>query len=717
LRTSIGISENIGAPSIPKHEIPVAIGNEADRKTLYFPVKVTKDSIGLEEIILNDYTGTEAPSLFAYLEKNDMFLEVKGITFAKTNGVWMLKSNLEAVAKLQKDIMSDGRLILTNRGSIKTGTAFWPHLSPDADEPLIYYLGNDNRELIHAWTNMPRNIRIPYSDSGFVVSNDKEREFGIDRPAPYVRNHYAGEPFTKTEYNLYGTVEIADKPVSVVLNSLQDGEYDFKDRFISSGNSIAFLKNNSCDTYNSYSLSLGYGERYKSDMSVLRNAFFIFKFPEIDLPSNAKVSRHSLKIRMHLTAHTGTNVLDRVLVAYGYNDHARFNNILDIGFSRSSYYNRYLTQELTTPVELSNMQTGLLSVFLQRGSGFGSQNSDRTFWFSLEGLEINREIIFPLKDAKLFAGIAPQEISENTDTSNSVIPSIRGLLKAAGMDCKAEEEGDNITDIEYGLLLQGESAKFRDKLGSLAAASATIVRFDSFSNTFKVKSISRAGEITKHKISPKVLIEKGNIYSFKKQSPHRFDIFTGVEVTWGKNPITGKYENKTLVNKLGIYHNGIYSEQPIYVLEIWDLLRERLGKNIHICSGENVKTIENEWIMDKSGAEHFACNYLAWSCAPLLKAEIECITEWLKKENGERFEIGDFVYFHLPGYPDKLEKTTWIVSAIEDDLDNFTTSLQLLEAWGIEAPAEERYLLLENSGYVLLEEAEKKIELERTVWQ
>ncbi|MDR3000557.1 MAG: hypothetical protein LBU89_04755, partial [Fibromonadaceae bacterium] len=64
-----------------------------------------------------------------------------------------------------------------------------------------------------------------------------------------------------------------------------------------------------------------------------------------------------------------------------------------------------------------------------------------------------------------------------------------------------------------------------------------------------------------------------------------------------------------------------------------------------------------------------------------------------------------------PGYPEKLTRTTWVITGILSDLDNMVSTVELLEAWGIEAKIPEKYLLLEDERNILTE-TEQKIKLE-----
>ena len=322
-------------------------------------------------------------------------------------------------------------------------------------------------------------------------------------------------------------------------------------------------------------------------------------------------------------------------------------------------------------------------------------------------------IRMPLGDIKLYASgkIVGYADSTNSNLGKSIIPAIEGLLSAAEItDYSVFATGELTDDIEYGTIVKNEAVLFRDKLRELSTESATLVKFAPNEKTFWVKSVSRHFNHDVALIPLSAIILENNIYDFKMESPYRNDILNGLLVSWGKNAVTDKYEHSLLVDSNGIYKDGeMWNLRDSILGDKWLPVFEQLGKNRDSNIG-TTKSIDGKWIMDWAGTELMAYNYLCWNCAPLRKAQINCIIPALKKLN-KPVDIGDFICLDLPGYPPKLAKTTWVITGKHDDLDKMVSALELLEAWNMPVILPDRFLLLEN-GRNILTEAEQNIKLE-----
>jgi hypothetical protein len=344
----------------------------------------------------------------------------------------------------------------------------------------------------------------------------------------------------------------------------------------------------------------------------------------------------------------------------------------------------------------------------------------------LYGAKFFRSFVAPYTDdIKLYAkGKIATSHESSGDDGNFVVPALRSLISAAKIEgCEVELDGE-VPNIVVNDMLTNESADFRAKLKTLAIASSTFIRFGGMNNGFVVSSLERTGNTDIFQIPTDCLTLQNNIYSFSMQTPMKDQVYSGLEISWGKNIATGKYEHVLLVDEFGdVWHDGERKRdannyyQPKGNSETWSAIFERLGYNVgHGIN--NLKSIENEWIRDWEGAERAAQTYLSWCCAPLRKAQIKCVKPLMDEEakkKGKEVNIGKFVSLDLPGYPEKMAKTTWIVTSMTEDLDSFVTTIGLLEAWNIEAPTE-KYLLKEEDGDYINTEEEHHIKLEDR-WQ
>jgi hypothetical protein len=318
-------------------------------------------------------------------------------------------------------------------------------------------------------------------------------------------------------------------------------------------------------------------------------------------------------------------------------------------------------------------------------------------YFRFYRLKLERRVEFPYtEDIKLYT---KSEGSSNTNGTDFVIPAIKSLLDSVeyGHPYKVIQDGE-LSSISLGTMLTDETTEFRGKLKTLAIASSTFIRFDSLQNAFLVSSLEEQYRKEAVPIPLDCFVLENNMYSFAMQTPMKDQIYSALEISYGKNIATGKFEHRILVNVHGIEHDGSPSPLPN---SKWDNLKMQLIKNSN--NGiNNLKSIENEWIQDKKGAESAAYNYLSWCCAPLYTAKIKCITQLML----ESIDIGSFVWFDLKKYPSRLKQTVWIVTAISEDLDSRVSTISLLETWNAKNVPAESSLLTEDRNHINAEDGQ-----------
>jgi hypothetical protein len=332
-------------------------------------------------------------------------------------------------------------------------------------------------------------------------------------------------------------------------------------------------------------------------------------------------------------------------------------------------------------------------------------------FFSLRGMKIKRSVNFPFKDnLKLYtSNRGESDSAAHSFPESYVVQAANSLLRAANIPLYAAKAIGELKQTPVRHVMTDESAELRAKLKTLAIASSTIIKFNSVDYELRVIPLEKETQKTAAQIPLNCLALEGNMYSFSMQTSMKDQIYSGLEILYGKNIATGKYERRILVTENGIEHDEDESSLPITNLE-WDKLFSRLAKNSN--NGiNNLASIENEWITNREGAERAAYTYLSWCCSPLYAAQIKCVRQLLPSE----VDIGEFVKLKLPNYPAKMENTTWMVTAISDDLDSPITTISLLETWNAkESP--KGYLLTENRDFLNLEN-DNHIKLEESAWR
>jgi hypothetical protein len=342
---------------------------------------------------------------------------------------------------------------------------------------------------------------------------------------------------------------------------------------------------------------------------------------------------------------------------------------------------------------------------------FGNKPSD-TVLSQLRNIRVGYaraayEITVPLGSSKIYASGELASPASPAGNAMTVNPLIASLAFMAGRP-NACAEGDT-NSIAYGSLLDGKAFSLRDKLRSLAAESATLVRLDPSSEKIITSDLSLRKEHVLTRIKPDALALAGNLYSFKMESPDRGELLSGAVIRWGRDAETGKYEHAFSVQAAGIKQDGNDGGASAIPADEWNPVHERMKQNEGIGV---VKSVDAEWITSWEAAENMAYNLLRWNTAPMRKAQAACIFTVLgslRNEAGDpaNIDIGSFVAFDLPGHHRKLAETAWIVTGRHDDLDSMETTLELLEVRGMPAVPRDRYLLLEDGGNILTEQSEK----------
>jgi len=707
---SISIGESIGSPEIKKRDFPVVFGN-ADLSR--WPVKISKNEMNRTVIEISDRMLESFGGFFAYLEKRKQFV-LASFQSGKFSFATGWQSAVLGGAGASKGII---------RSPIGEGEPFAidyhnfdpDHIRPDPEKetPDNYIASDDNSdytECVQAWSS-----RLSDNGNTYVLGRDiPERQHSFsDR----------GE-LKELDADDDILIEMRNDPESLTLVSPISNPSSSP---YTRGNPSAFLELSGkyvsdwgSSRYDKPAQGL-YPEVFYAGLSNSTQVVFVLNFPETELPADGFV----FYLRFAL----------RLFWSISYSPSFNISNVESLGVLKCSVQiGDFISPLLNLPSQAGDVFTH--SFEFDFYSGARPKVSDLrsiklVFNIDIPSLNFIREgsitllagttffkARVPLSGVKLYAsGTFPGSSNSTGSTGESIISSVKGLLNAAGVPVADEfEHGYDVVEIgalsdaQYGLIAGGESVSLRDKMRSLAAESATLIRFAPNAKEILVKSVSRQIEHIPALIPLSAIVLENNIYDFKMESSHRDDIASGLLIYWGKNAETGKYEHSLLFDSAGLSRDDEYARTAGMIdHDKLESILNQLAKNSNANVG-NIKSIESEWIVDWEGAELMAYNYLCWNCAPLRKAQVNCILSALEDADGS-FDIGDFIYLVLPGYPDKLAQTAWVITGRHDDLDKMVTALELLEVWDMPVISPERFLLLESGEYILTE-AEEKIKLE-----
>jgi hypothetical protein len=621
---------------------------------------------------------------------------------------------------IRNSVVSEGNTRMTFRDGIsflteyvaRPGAAFLlSNLTVDKirqdTDPVNCIAGDEwSEENVQIWTN--QSMPTPEISGDFMVSLARDLDVNKQR-------HHEPQELLKT-YTKPRTIVLYlhnARPISISESKDPNASGGFRAVYCPcvSGNPALLFEpeNTNREDYPKVSFGEAIQKKIpattKSHSHIVTNSVLSLKFSEEGIPSDAIVT--DMYSDIHFQIH-----------GYYFSFDVKLGNRKKSLESSSKYYNRHdwdLTRscdfDRDLPLPLSETQLWQFVLRLGRTTQYKYWTDSKEDYFSLRDFRVTRKVEIPFTDnVKLYTNGIGEPAASNG--SNFVIPAIESLLDAAGIRdfYEVDKDGD-LGNVSVNSIMTDESAEFRVKLKTLAIASSTFIKFDSASNTFIASSLERSRKKISTEIPFKCFILENNIYSFSMQTPMKDQVYSGLEISYGKNIATGKYEHRILVNESGVSHDGENYPIPLTDEDLkWHNLQGMLGKN----SGNginNLKSIENEWIKDKEGAERAAYTYLSWCCSPIRTAQIKCFAPLLS-ELASCVDIGEFVWFVLPGYPEeKMKETSWMVTAIAHNLDSNIVTLSLLEKWNDHIPLE-GYILTEKDRNYINTENEQHIKLE-----
>jgi len=664
----INIGESIGSPEIKKSDFPVVLG---DAEILYWPVKTMKNEMNQSIIIVSERNLERFDGFFIYIESRNEFMPVnfevgdQKIVFSEGNKTATFV-NRDAIWKLENDISENDPFVIYSSYPITVIDTFRPDRSKETTNDYIVGEGA-NAEFIQAWSSRFASQSLGYELGRSILQH----------------NHFAGEAIRKVSDFKSNEAAFSVRNYPVSLTESSSGSYA-NSPFVS-GSPSFFLE----ASKNSKNIPLRWDMHPKVFHEQSANTF-TFVMQDLNLPSSTQVDYLSVFIRVKIED------ADIPIMR------------LSVGSITSFIYPQYTGEweRLSIPItgKLSATEAQKITLTFINGPLLGSE---KVAQLTLGALQVQLSLKAPFDEAKLYAKgkIAGSDIS-NPDSTHSVVSAMYSLLDYANISNYRVDiiNKDKLSASMYGSIIKNKAIKFRDGLRSLATESATLIKLNPASQSFGIKSISRQFEYAATLIPLNIIVLENNMYDFRMESAYRNDILNGILISWGKNFETGEYEHTLTIDFPGVYKDGKEWDMRDSILgDKWNSVKNQLEKN----KAENIgviKSIDSEWIMDWEGAEIMAYNYLCWNCAPLRKSQVNCIAPLFRVLN---LDIGDFVYIDLPGYPPKFVKTAWVITGTHDNLDKMITTLELLEVWDMPVIPDDRYLLLEDGGNILLESGEK----------
>jgi hypothetical protein len=720
--TSITFSERIGTPVIAKKSLPLVFGNSGS--DTFWPVKMTKNTFGIDEVILSETQYGSSGKLFMYLEEKE-------------------DSNPYVQVSFVNGVVSDDKTKITfeKKSAVSSYTIYQPiepaYFIPQTvakdlmqqNDPVNCIIGNGlDKEYIQVWTiqeapkeslNLTYNT-APSGSPNYTVqvgrSCDINKQKNYDfigstslllGDKPQMLSMWLEEYPSSISESGGGYSEGVRSTTTNPRISGNPGFFlDYKnDYFGVSKYPTVWLDKNSLETYNSQ-------RPQNNPANFITNSTFHLKFPEYKLlPDSATVQEFTVQLNYIYDGF-------RFIVNFCEGDnfegwYTRLNIGKENFKTRTSQEIQSMTSaiSITIPTNCQFSRTQHCRFIIDIGREERNEDNKPDF-FTLRRLKTRRLLHFPFSDnVKLYTS-APDTINSGSASGEKspVIPAIKSLLYAAnhGDNYEVRQDG-TLENTIVNSVMTDETAEFRAKLKTLAIASSSVVRMNRIGSEFLVSSLEKKHQKTPIEIPWECLVLENNIYSFSMQTPMKDQIYSGLEISYGKNIATGKYEHRILIDKESMEYDGEYSN-PVSDLE-WGTLRARLGKNF--SNGiNNLKSIENEWIVSREGAERAAYTYLSWCCAPLYTAQIKCV----KHPVLEGVDIGSFVKIAPPKYPDKLKETVWLVTAMSENLDSYVTTISLLETWNAKIVPTGKYLLTEDRDYINMED-DSHFLLEESRWQ
>jgi len=625
--SSLRISDWLGTPKIGQSLFPVSVG--AADEVSRWPVVLTREQ-GILHLAISSRPLKSKPTFWLkisqqkYLKINkfhtptdegSLMIKYLGNGYQNADITWEEKG--EAVYELKEDLGIENLIINDANADNKLRPP--PYFR---DKPDYYTLGeDDDMEIVEAWSNRVwAGDGIGYEFKGYPVG----------RPlSPKRHAHKKGTPLRKMPdaFELMGYVRAIATPESMVLDTngddpvppFQKGNPQYlywqSQKEHETGHKISFSKN-------------AYPQIRAFDMlgSFLRGPEFTvtINLSCPDAPVGAQV------------ASNGINALYYALCYKGYSDNVTYKASLKIGDVRMS-----LPAEMDGTVagkvlqlkENMDLSTALKVEFTFKVVSNMGQNTPDAYAKAVEDIHIlyvqaRYALVSKIDENNLYASGTFENSSEPEEGSDegtsSIKSSIASLLQMAGASCPVE--GDT-NALSYGAVINREAFALRDKLRSLAAESATLVRFSPDKKEIIATDISLRKNPDAIFIPMDAFLHEG-IYSFKMESPDRGDLLSGITINWGKDFETKKYEHIfsiTLEN--GITFDGEKPDELYINEDMWAKAFERIRANAGIGA---IKVVDSEWIADWKAAENMAYNLLRWNSAPMRKAQARCIFTELK---------------------------------------------------------------------------------------
>jgi hypothetical protein len=701
-RSDIKFIESIGSPEIKASFFPTAVGGAAINK---WQVLVERTPIGFQIEVTDQYLDS-GPQFSIYLEKRNEYVPVEfcsdagQIIYGSWPKGWQKLVLLFPRAEIDRfkskgpflypdDPIHLGQLSVEHRPNSEAAQVLEkmrPSLEGEFPPPPEILLVNNASSIsgfqhtaVEAWSDRlwnvpPQDSPLNYDNGWYYYALGRIGQEQIYDP---------NQTFSISRFTSTVNVQFAVKvPVESIV--AMEAKYTFYAPAFTKGSPQALrdfskkIKKLKEDDWSKVpTIALG----KDGDVRIYAS------FPDLGLPSEAKVTGG--KIHFQIRARSATiifSINDQPAAAISARDGISWQSVdMDMDFAN-----------IAIP-DFQKMRLTLIA-----GDKYAMDSAGGLV--QIAGLRLELSVLLPLEKAQslyasgTFITDTPQPGSDESgeaDAGNSVVQSVKMLLNAANVqNCKVSSIGE-LNKAPYGTIMRGNSFLLRDKLRSLAAESGTSLRFSPAGNEIIAQSVSRMQEHESKEIPLSAFVLLNNMYSFKMESPYRSDIASGVVISWGRDQVTDKYAHTLEINSAGAYRDGTLWQLTD---SRWNSVLEQLKKGLG-----TLKNLSTEWIMDWKGAEIMAYDYLCWNCAPLRKAEAECITSEIPEGVG----LCSFVRFDLPGYPRKFAETVWVVTGIHDDLDGKTTTIELLEAWNMSAITPNRFLLLESGKNILLEDSEK----------
>jgi len=723
LRSDIRFSESLGNPEIIAGDFSTAVGGASvDR----WKVLIQKEQWGYR-IVPSD-TLLSDMKFSIYSEKRNEFVPVVGFysdkkteSIPKRSGneylLWFKNEyitgcgkdnikleNKSIYIKLESDEISPNSIDLSKFRQSFDSEEFHPPNNLQLGDNN--YFGQVQVPLIaEAWSSYPWSwLEGAYpSTSDFYYSLGSINNFSLNFGNSGLVNIYNinDEMYAKC------TIEVPVADVATVVHEnylfdenhyhnwskdatpLTKGSPQALREFSQKGNSIDLIREDEWEKFPMIKFK-GY---YHLNNPSLTNVILHLTFPDLDVPNESIVTGARISVRVRG---------ERFELSRGKNGGVLLvKSTTSSPIDASVWHTKAIPSKLLNPEISAWREIDVHVVPIEYTIGVPADS-----WIQIAGIRLSVDVLIPIDKVKALyvegTPFNPSQPGEGGRSGETIKDSVKTLLNKAGVADFEVKTPENFNDaVKYGTVLS-RNTTLRDKLRSLAAETWTLIKFSPSKGAIELQSVSRAQPVIKPKfIDISAFVLSNNMYSFKMESPHRGDIASEVVISWGRNTITDKYEHTFKVNSSGAYKDGSpFDLNKGYLKGKWDSVIRQLEKQNGLGTTKNIDT---EWIINLEGAEIMAYNYLCWNCAPLRKAQAECITSMIPPE----IDIGSFVSFALPGYPPKFAETTWVVTGIQNDLDAKTSSLELLEAWDIPAVPPNRFLLLENGKNILLENSEK----------